>query len=89
MLIKYLTLINILSVPILNLSIHFAFYFCFFRILTFRNWIINEAKMRERLSTNLGMLKQNTTHAYIKLLFITIKKSCLEKKERNSYDIYL
>lgn len=37
--------------------------------------------MRERLSTNLGMLKQNTTHAYIKLLFITIKKSCLEKKE--------
>lgn len=36
--------------------------------------------MRERLSTNLGMLKQNTTHAYIKLLFITIKKSCLEKK---------
>lgn len=45
--------------------------------------------MRERLLTNLGMLKQNTTHAYIKLLFITIKKSCLEKKERNSYDIYL
>lgn len=44
--------------------------------------------MRERLLTNLGMLKQNTTHAYIKLLLITIKKSCLEKK-RNSYDIYL
>lgn len=37
--------------------------------------------MRERLLTNLGMLKQNTTHAYIKLLLITIKKSCLEKKE--------
>lgn len=37
--------------------------------------------MRERLSTNLWMLKHNTTHAYIKLLFITIKKSCLEKKE--------
>lgn len=37
--------------------------------------------MKERLSTNLGMLKQNTTHAYIKLLFITIKKSCLEKKK--------
>lgn len=37
--------------------------------------------MRERLLTNLGMLKQNTTLAYIKLLLITIKKSCLEKKE--------